>query len=190
MKVGDRVSFKSRMWPETVLCVEFPSATGECRDVTGQGLYCGRGRIVGIDGDNYTVREEKSGYFVEVGSHHDEQISPLGSVYPPLTLGHLRAFLRQHEHAPDDMRVMIALPMSFFSDSEDMPSDHSEYKAVSACQPVEVCGISIMGFSEYGDFTDRYIPPGGRREQDWDFSLEITPNPEQCFEAMRGHGED
>ena len=60
MKVGDRVSFKSRMWPETVLCVEFNSATGEYRDVTGQGLYCGRGRIVGIDGDNYTVREEKT----------------------------------------------------------------------------------------------------------------------------------
>ena len=81
---------------------------------------------------------------------------------------------------------MIALPMSFFSDSEDMPSDHPEYKAVSACQPVEACGIGIVGFTRvrrcHGSST---FLQRGERDRIGTLSLEITPNPEQCFEALR-----
>jgi hypothetical protein len=127
---------------------------------------------------------------VEVGPHPDDEIRPLGYDYTTLTLGHLRAFLEQHKEAPDDIPVTIALPLSFFSDLDDMPSDHPEYTAVSECQSVEACGVSLMGFTQEGDFTDRYPPPKGREGEDWDFWVEITPDPEQCFEALREHEDD
>lgn len=66
-----------------------------------------------------------------------------------------------------------------------MPPDHPEFKEVSECQHVEACAISIMGFTEDGAFTESFIPPAERDEVEWDFSVEITPNPVQCFEALR-----
>jgi hypothetical protein len=93
--------------------------------------------------------------------------------------------LDQHKNAPDDIPVTIALPLSFFSDLDEMPPDHPEFKAVSECQSVEACDISITGFTEDGDFTDKYIPPAEREEEDWIFSVEITPHPEHCFKALR-----
>ena len=191
MDVGDWVSFKTRNWPKDVRSARFVAATDEATDGTeGQGVYSGRGKIIGIAGDNYTVREEKTNRLVEVGPHPDDQIRPLGYDYTTLTLGHLRAFLEQHKEAPGDIPVTIDLPLSFFSDLEKMSSDHPEYKVVSECQSVEVCGVSLMGFTEDGDFTDRYIPPAQREGEEWDFSVEIAPNPEQCFEALRGREDD
>ena len=185
MNVGDWVFFETRNWPKDVRSTKFDPATGEVSDVTGQGLYSGRGKIVGIAGDNYTVREEKTNRLVEVGPHPDDQIRPLDYDYATLTLGHLRAFLEQHKEAPDDIPVTIALPLSFFSDLDEMPSDHPEYTAVSECQSVEACGIYLVGLTEDGADTDRYIPLEKREGEEWDFSVEIAPHPEQCFEAMR-----
>ena len=59
MNVGDWVFFKTCNWPEDVRHTKFDSATRKVTDATGQGLYSGRGKIIGIAGDNYTVREEK-----------------------------------------------------------------------------------------------------------------------------------
>ena len=190
MNIGDWVFFETCNWPKDVRSTKFDPATGEATDVTGQGAYSGRGKIVGIAGDNYTVREEKTDRLVEVGPHSDDQIRPLGYDYTTLTFGRLRVFLEQHKEAPDEIPVTIALPLSFFSDLDEMPPDHPEYKAVSECQSVEACGVSLMGLTQDGDFTDRYIPPAQREGEEWDFSVEITPNPEQCFEALREHEDD
>ena len=190
MNVGDWVFFKTRNWPKDVQVTRIDLETGESEDTTGQGLYEGRGKIVGIAGDNYTVREEKSNRLVEVGPHPEDEIRPLGYAFSTLTLGHLRAFLAEHKDAPDDIPVTIALPLAFFSDEEDLPADHPEYKAVSACQSVEACGISFMGVSENDVTADGYIPPEEREGEDWEFFVEIVPNDEQCFDALRGDDEE
>jgi hypothetical protein len=58
MKVGAWVFFKTRNWPKGVRITHVDAATGEKTDVTGQGFYQGRGKIIGIAGDNITVREQ------------------------------------------------------------------------------------------------------------------------------------
>ncbi len=184
MKVGDWVSFETRNWPKDVRTVKF-DATGGTADVNGEGLYSGRGRIVGIAGANYTVREEETDRLVEVGPHPDDRISPLAFDYPTLTIGDLRTFLEQHKEAPDDIPVVIVLPLSFFSDLDKMPLDHPEYKAVCESQSVEACGIGFVGFTEEGAVADEYIPLEAREDETWSFSLEIIPNSEQCFKALR-----
>ena len=93
--------------------------------------------------------------------------------------------MEQNKEVPDDTPVAIALPLSFFSDLDEMPTDHPEFKEVSECQYVEASAISITGFTEDGDFTEGFIPPAERGEVEWDFSVEITPNPVQCFAALR-----
>ena len=108
MDVGDWVSFRTRNWPKDVRSTRFDSATNEMTDVTGQGPYSGRGKIIGIAGANYTVREEKSDRLVEVGPHPDDEIRPLDYNYTKLTLGHLRAFLEQHKEAPNDVLADLA----------------------------------------------------------------------------------
>jgi len=185
MKVGDWVFFKTRNWPKDVQHTRIDPATGETQDITGQGFYDGRGKIVGIAGDNYTVREEKSNRLVKIGPSPDDVIRPLGVKYATLTLGDLRTFLEQYKDAPDDIPVTIALPLGFFGDENDLPPDHPEYKAVSAYQSVEACGISFMALTESGESADRYIPPEERAGEEWDFSVEIMPNDEQCYGAMR-----
>lgn len=185
MKVGDWVFFKTRNRPKDVRVVKTDSDTGETTDITGEGHYRGQGRIIGMAANNYTVREEKTNRVVEVGPHPDDEIHSLAYDYNTLTLGQLRAFLEQYQDAPDDILVAIALPLSFFSDEGDLPPDHPEYRAVSACQVVDACGICFMALSEDGESTDRYVPPGERHGEDWEFYIEITPHPEQSFEALR-----
>ena len=185
MKIGDWVFFKTCNWPKDVQVTRIDSSTGRAADVTGQGLYRARGKIIGIAGDKYTVREEKTNGVVEVGPHRDDEIGPFGFDFHTLTLGHLRAFLEQYKDAPDDVPVTMDLPLAFFSDVNELPPDHPEFKAVSACQSVEACGIGFMGFSEDGKLADRYIPPEEREGEEWDFCVRITPNPEQCYEALR-----
>jgi hypothetical protein len=82
------------------------------------------------------------------------------------------------------------LPLSFFSDLDDLPPHHPEYKAVSECQSVEACRIGIVGVSRDGDFADEYIPLAGREREEWDFVVEITPNPRQCYEVLREQDEE
>ncbi len=190
MKVGDWVFFKTRNWPKDVQYTRIDPETGEAQDVTGQGLYDGRGKIIGIAGNKYTVREEKSNRLVEVGPDPEDVIRPLRSNYPTLTLGGLRAFLKQYKDAPEDIPVTVALPLGFFSDEDDLPPDHPEYKGISACQWVEASGIAFMAFSESGETADGYIPPEEREDEQWDFSVEIMPNDEQCYDAMRGNEDE
>ena len=66
MKVGNWVFFKTRNWPKDVQATATDSATGKIIDITGNELYFGRGKIIGIAGSNYTVREEKTSRLVEV----------------------------------------------------------------------------------------------------------------------------
>jgi hypothetical protein len=185
MEAGDWVFFKTRNWPRGVQYTRIDPATDEREDITGQGFYSGRGKIVGIAGDNYTVREEKSNRLVEVGPDPEDVIRSLEFGHSALTLGDLRAFLKQYEDAPDDIPVTIALPLAFFGDEHDIPPDHPEYKAVSESHSVDASGIALMTFSESGEMTEGYIPPENREGEEWDFCVEIMPNDEQCYEAMR-----
>lgn len=185
MKVGDWVFFKTRNWPKDVQHTRIDPATGESQDITGQGFYAGRGKIIGVAGENFTVREEKSNRLVEVGPHPDDEIRPFGFDYATLTLGDLRAFLEQSKDAPDDIPVTIALPLSFFGDEDELPPDHPEYKAVSAYESVEASGIAFMALSENGEMIEGYLPRDERGGEEWDFSVEIIPNGEQCYKAMR-----
>ena len=81
--------------------------------------------------------------------------------------------------------MTIALPLAFFGDEHDIPPDHPEYKAVSESHSVDASGIALMAFSESGEMTEGYIPPENREGEEWDFCVEIMPNDEQCYEAMR-----
>jgi len=190
MKTGDWVFFKTRNWPKDVQHFRLDPATGKSLDVSGQGFYDGRGKIIGIAGSNVTVREEKSNRIVEVGPHPEDVIRPLAVKSYTLTLGDLRAFLEQHKDAPDDIPVTVALPLSFLSDEDELPPDHPEFKAVSACQSVDASGISLMALSESGEMTEGYLPPEKRGGEEWDFSIEIMPNDEHCYEAMRERDEE
>ena len=178
MKIGDWVYFQTRNWPKD-------SASVEVEHDSDEGLYAGRGKIVGIVGNNITVREEKTDFLVEMGPHPDDRIYPFTCDYETLTLGQLRQFLDQHKDVPDDTPVSIALPQKFFSDLEEMPPDHPQYKEVCECEYVEACAISIAGFTPSGEYTESYIPPAEWDDVMWEFSVEITPHPAQCFDALR-----
>ena len=42
-----------------------------------------------------------------------------------------------------------------------------------------------MACSESGEIAEGYIPIEKRGGEEWDFSVEIMPNNEQCYGAMR-----
>ena len=81
--------------------------------------------------------------------------------------------------------VTIAVPLAFFSEEDDLPQDHPEYKAVSASESVDASGIAFMAFSANGEMTEGYIPPEKRGGEEWDFCVEIVPDDKQCYGAMR-----
>ena len=185
MKVGDWVFFKTRNWPKDVQHTRIDPDTGEGKDITGQGFYDGRGKIIGIAGTNITVREEKSNRLVEVGPDPEDEIRPFTFTMSTLTLGELRAYLEQYKDAPDDIPVTVGLPLAFFSDEDELPSDHPEYKAVSAFESVDASGVAFLAYSESGEMAEGYISPEKRGGEEWEFCVEIMPNGEQCYEAMR-----
>jgi hypothetical protein len=188
MNLGDWAFFKTRNWPDDVTSIE-SGHSGELKDVSGQRPYQGRGKVVGAAGKNYTVREEKTDRLIEVGPNQDDEIRPLQYHYPTLTLGDLRVFLEQHKDAPDEIPVSVALPLSFFSDLDEMPTDHPEYKAVSESYSVVASGIFFEALHESGNSAERYIPLKEREGEQWDFSVEIVPHSEESFHAMREFGE-
>lgn len=175
MNVGDWVFFRTRNWPSDVQRMEPEDDTAETKNVRGEP-YAGRGRVVGVAGKNYTVREDKPDRLVEVGPHSDDEIRPFGYDLPTLMLGDLRAFLEKHKGAPDEVPSTVSMPLSFFSDLDEMPLDHPEYKAVSECCSVAVSGIFFEAIHESGDSAERYIPLKEREREDWDFSIEIVPH--------------
>jgi hypothetical protein len=185
MNVGDWVFFKTRNWPGDVRRIEPDDDAAEMEDVSVQRPYAGRGRVVGVAGKNYTVREERTDRLVEVGPHPFDEIRPVGYDLRTLTLGDLREFLEQHKVAPDEVPVTVALPLSFFIDLDEMPLDHPQYKAVSECYSVAVSGIFFEALHESGDSADRYIPPRERECEDWDFSVEIVPHAGESYHVMR-----
>ena len=77
------------------------------------------------------------------------------------------------------------MPLGFFGGVNELPLDHPECKAVSACQLTDANGIVFTAFSESGEMAEGYIPPEKRGGNKWDVSVEVMPNGEQCYEAMR-----
>jgi hypothetical protein len=146
--------------------------------------------LADIKRDTRKLKTQLANRLVEVGPDPDDVIRPLGFKYSTLTLGDLRAFLERYKDAPDEIPVTVALPLGFFSDEDELPPDHPEYKAVSACQSVDASGIAFMAFSASGEMAEGYIPPEKRGGEGWDFSVEIMPHDEQCYEAMRERGDE
>ena len=74
MNVGASVFSKNRNWPQDVQQTRINPDTGEAQDIAGQGFYDGRGKIIGMAGDNNTVWEEESSRLVELGPDHEDVI--------------------------------------------------------------------------------------------------------------------
>src|SRR5438067_956048 len=120
MKPDDWVSFWTKNWPDDVKSIRCPTDNpGAWEDVTGQGPYVGRGRIVRVrENGALLVREERSGRLVEVAP--GERVEPLAVEYRTLTLGDLRRFLEEFKEAPDDTPVCVSLPVEFNCDDEGL----------------------------------------------------------------------
>ena len=80
MKVGNWVFFKTRNWPKDVHTTHIDLATGKTKNITGQGLYQGRGKIVGIAGSNQPFQAVVASIFVNVCEIVDNVLPGLRSM--------------------------------------------------------------------------------------------------------------
>src|SRR5262249_55268712 len=117
---GDWVHFSTKAWPPgrraMMISLDRP---GESEDGTGKGAYLGRGKIVRATKDGYLIREERGGGLVQVGA--DEEVRLMEKAkYRTLTLGDLRKFLAEHADTPDDIPVVVNLPICFNCDDDDL----------------------------------------------------------------------
>jgi hypothetical protein len=195
-KRGDWVRFWTTNWPTDVTTIEFnltKDGLGKSRDVTGQGLYMGRGKVVRVKGGGLLVREERSNRLVEISP--GERVEPMTVEYHLLTVGDLRKFLEARKDVPDDVPVTVSLPVRFNCDEDDedleLPDhperhDPNEYCSVSACS-VHFDAIELNS----GDSADGYVPIEEQKEgEDWYFSVEIVPNGKEAHDALRGEEDE
>ncbi len=136
VKTGDWVRFWTNNWPTDATVIQFSASNdsdGTTEDVTGKGLYSGRGKVVRVTGGNMLVREERSNRIVELSP--EDRIEPMTFDYHLLTLGDLRKFLESHRDAPDDIPVTVSLPVLFNCDDESnrWSPDHSSPDFCSSC---------------------------------------------------------
>src|SRR6516162_4668751 len=176
---GDWVHFSTKNWPPGVRATRFSvDQPGQAEDVTGEGLYQGRGKIVRVTDDGYLIREERRNELVQVGI--DEEIRLLEKAqYHTLTLGDLRKFLSEHGDAPDDVPVVVSLPVRFNcdEDGEEMPPDHPERHEANETCDVSACYVGLHGMDHNSSTSSEgYIRPEDREEgEEWDFWVEIVP---------------
>ncbi len=190
MKAGDWVSFWTNTWPNDVTSIRVSMDNpGKTEDITGKGLYMGRGRIVRVrETGAVLVREERSGRLVEVAPN--ERVEPLVLESRTLTLGDLRQFLEEYREAPDDTPVHVSLPVGFNCDDAglELEEDHPERHEPNAFEDVPARGITFTAIEqESGDIADSYIPPEEWESgEDWFFAVCILPNGARAHDALRG----
>jgi hypothetical protein len=186
-EVGEWVAFWTRNWPTGVQVMELRLGEPGSRDVTGEGLYMGRGKIVRVDPDGWLVQEERSRRLTKVAS--DERIRSLKVETQPLTLGHLRQFLAMHENAPDNIPITVSLPVYFNCDDEDDDFDdgHPEAHLANSLHVVSACNVVFTGYEENsGADSDSYVPPDEQEPgDDWHFSIELVLDPREAHDALR-----
>jgi hypothetical protein len=191
---GDWVNFSTKNWPPGLRVTRFSvDPPGQAEDVTGEGLYQGRGKIVRVTDDGYLIREERRNELVQVGI--DEEVRLLEKAqYYSLTLGDLRKFLGEHADAPDDVPVVVSLPVRFNcdEDEEETPPDHPERHDTNEMCDVPACYIGLHGTDHNSSTSaEGYIPPEDRGEgEEWDFWVEIVPNQAEAHDALRGTDHD
>jgi hypothetical protein len=192
-KRGDWVHFSTKNWPPgvraTMISLDPP---GDARDVTGEGPYQSRGKIVRATKDGYLIRQERGGELVQVGA--DEEVRLIERAqYHALTLGDLRKFLAEHTDAPDDIPVVVALPTWFnCDDDEDTPPDHPGRHDANEVHAVPACFIGLQGMEQNSSTTSEgYVPAEDREEgEEWDFWVEIAPDHNEAHDALRGTDHD
>jgi hypothetical protein len=194
MKPGDWVRFWTKNWPADVRSIGFSTdKPGEFEDVTGRGLYLGRGRIVRVrENGALLIREERSERLVEVAP--GERVEPLAIEYHALTLGDLRKFLEEFKDAPDDTAINVSLPVEFNCDDERLGLEerHPERHEPNSFEDVSACALSFIAIEENsGEIVDGYIPPEEREPgEEWFFSIAIMPNGKEAHDALRGDGHE
>jgi hypothetical protein len=150
VKPGDWVRFWTRNWPDHVRAIGFTvGSPGTGKDVTGQGPYLGRGRILRItENGAILVREERGERLVEVAP--GERIEPLVMETCPLTLGELRRFLEECKEAPDDTPVNVSLPVEFNCDDGEleMEAGHPERHEPNSFEDVPPSASCLRGLSK------------------------------------------
>ena len=195
-KRGDWVRFWTKNWPADVRVVQFQitdEGSGEPRDVTGQGLYMGRGKVVRVKDGSLLVREERANRIVEVSP--DERIELMTIEYHLLTLGDLRKFLEEHKGAQDDVAVTVSLPV-YFNCDEDEPElelqGHPERHEPNEYHTVSACNILFNALELNSSASaEAFVPIEEQQEgEEWDFSVEIIPNGKEAHDALRGEEHD
>jgi hypothetical protein len=186
--VGDWVVFWTTNWPSNVQVIQAQIGSPGSEDVTGEGLYMGRGQIEEVTAAGCLVREERSDQVTLVST--GERIEPMKrGEAGTLTLGDLRRFLAQHESAPDDVPVRISLPVSFNCDDERhrLPEGHPEAHEASFLHTVDACNIVFSGFEENsGANAFEYVPPDEHEPGDeWSYMIEIVLHPDEAHAALR-----
>jgi hypothetical protein len=189
LKVGDWVLFSTKNWPPEVLVIRLPldeDDPSSREDVTGEGLYSGRGRIVRASPEGWVVQEERSNLLVDVDS--GERIELMRRYDDsPLTLGELRQFLEEHRDAPDNTPINVTLPLGFTCDEDYpwvMPEDHPEAHAPDEFYTISASHIVFNSLEEMADLA----------EQDEDAGEGMHPGPqieiflhfEEAHDALRG----
>ena len=195
MKVGEWVRFWTKNWPPDITEIQFEvtdGCAGKPSDVTGKGLYSGRGKIVRVQDSRLLVREERSDRLVELSP--EDRVEPMATEYSELTLGDLRKFLEAHKAAPDDVPIAVDLPVRFNCDEEGLNwlKGHPEAHDPNEFYVVPACGIRFSALElNSSEITDVFVPQEQRKPGEvWEFTIEITPSGKEAHVALRGEDHD
>jgi hypothetical protein len=183
LEIGDWVVFQTKNWPEGVTMIALDE--GKARDVTGNGLYAGRGKIIHTDAGGWSILEENSLRLIEVErGEHIKLMSPPN--IEPLTLGELRRFLDEHKDAPDNTPILVALPTGFVCDegsNRELPDDHPEAHTPDMHHLVAASHLIFTSIEEMADLAGQYEDAGEGLHAGP--QVEIVLLPLEAHEALR-----
>lgn len=160
LKVGDWVFFRTKNWPRGVISISL--GEGESRNVTGEGLYMGRGKIVGADETGWTVQEENSTSLVKVEPGEQIRLMDQPST-EPMTMGDLRRFVDEHEDVPDNTPILVSLPVGFTCDEDyphALPEDHPEAHTPDTFQLVAASHLFFTSLEDMADLAGQFEDAG------------------------------
>lgn len=189
-QVGEWVRFETKNWPPGQRCISYTIGEEGGTDVTGIGLYTGRGKIISVRPNGYLIRSERNDeLLVEVDK--GDKVESIKHEQRPYTLGDLRKFMERHKDAPDDLPLVISMPTYFSCDESApfrLPNDHPDLHEATEYQPASVLNVVFAAMDVGGGSSsaDSYIPPEEWEEgEDWLFQIEIIPMDEDAHDILR-----
>ena len=189
-KVGQWVRFWTKNWPPDALVFQIKVGESGSTDVTGQGEYSGRGKIISVRPNGYLVCEERNQErLVELDTV--DRIEPMEKMKDkPFTLGDLRRLINNHKDAPDDVPVMMSLPVAFNCDEEGdfrLPDGHPELHEYSSFHLVPALNVMFVAEDANSSTSaDGNVHPEDRQPgEDWCFRIEVFPMNDEAHEALR-----